>query len=93
MKILRRSGWLLFWGIFKRIGSPDWLALQALDVTEVLTQMAFTTLIAFFLFRLSFRNLIMACAAILLLTEGLYRLWPVEGLMEAMCPVITLAAG
>ncbi len=83
IRILKRSGWLLFWGVFKRISSPDWLALEALDVTDVLTQLAFTTLIAFFLFRSSTGSLVLSCVTILLLTEVLYRFWNVSGYNEA----------
>ncbi|MDH7464147.1 DUF5009 domain-containing protein [Chitinophagaceae bacterium 26-R-25] len=79
VKILKRSGWLLFWGLFKRISSPDWFALDALDVTDILTQLAFVSIIAFLLFNLSIRNLIVSCIAILLLTECLYRFWNVPG--------------
>ncbi|MDD7303201.1 MAG: hypothetical protein PUG76_01470 [Prevotellaceae bacterium] len=81
-KILRRCAWLLFWGIVKRIAFPDWLHLQSLDVTDILTQLAFTTLIAFLLFRLSARRLLLACAAILALTETLYRSFHIPGEIE-----------
>lgn len=81
-KILRRCGWLLFWGIAKRIAFPDWLHLQRLDVTDILTQLAFTTLIAFLLFRLSPRRLLIVCAGILVLTETLYRSFHLPGYIE-----------
>ncbi len=74
IKVLKRSGWLLFWGILKRINSPDWLTWEALDVTDILTQLAFTNIIAFLLSNLQLRNQFIACFAILLLTELLYRL-------------------
>jgi predicted acyltransferase len=44
LKVLRRSGWLLFWGILiysVRDGHLNW------QLSNVLTQLAFTTLIAF----------------------------------------------
>lgn len=79
LKTLRRCGWLLFWGIFKRISSPEWFAWDALDVTDILTQLAFCTLIAFLLFNLKLRYQIAACVAILALTEFFYRIWAVPG--------------
>lgn len=81
-KILRRCGWLLFWGIAKRIAFPDWLHLDRLDVTDILTQLAFTTLIAFLLFRLSPRRLLVICVGILVFTEGLYRSFHLSGYIE-----------
>lgn len=82
VKLLKRCGWLVFWGIFKRISSPDWLAWEALDVTDILTQLAFASLIAFFVFGLTWRYQLLACAVILLTTELLYRGWPVSGFDE-----------
>lgn len=79
IKILKRSSWLLFWGLVKRISSPEWFALHALDVTDILTQLAFTTLIAFLLFNLKIRWQILSCILLLLLTEVLYRSWSVPG--------------
>jgi len=79
VKILKRSGWLLFWGLFKRISSPEWFALHALDVTDILTQLAFTTIIAFLLFNLKIRYQFVSCIVILLLTEILYRFCNVPG--------------
>src|SRR5690606_29029718 len=61
LKVLKRSALLLFWGIFKRINDAEWFALSALDVTDILTQLAFTSLIAFFLFNWRIRYLILAC--------------------------------
>ncbi|WP_216657747.1 acyltransferase family protein [Sphingobacterium shayense] len=77
IKVLRRCGWLLFWGVFKRISSPDWFAWNMLDVTDILTQLAFTTLIAFLLFNLAPRYQLLCCVGILLITELLYRFWGV----------------
>ena len=78
-KVLIRSGWLLFWGILKRVHSPDWLLWESLDVTDILTQLAFTNIIAFLLFNLQIRNQFIACFGILILTELLYRLCNVSG--------------
>lgn len=77
IKILKRSGWLLFWGIIKRISSPEWLSLKALDLTDILTQLAFVTLIAFFIFNFKIKYQVLTCAIILILTECLYRFWNV----------------
>ena len=79
IKILKRCGWLLFWGIFKRINSPEWLAWGMLDVTDILTQLAFTTMIAFLLFNVKVQYQIAACVAMLLVTEIFYRFWDVPG--------------
>ncbi|HTN39316.1 MAG TPA: DUF5009 domain-containing protein [Arachidicoccus sp.] len=79
IKILKRCVLLLLWGLFKRIYQPNWFALNVLDVTDILTQLAFTTLIAFALFQLSIRMQILGCLIILLLTECLYRFWSVSG--------------
>lgn len=79
VKLLKRSGWLLLWGIVKRINNPEWLALEALDVTDILTQLAFTSIIAFFLFDLKGKHQFLACLCLLLFTELCYRFWPVAG--------------
>lgn len=78
-KVLKRCALLLFWGLFKRIYQPDWLALDALDVTDILTQLAFTTLIAFALFELRIRSQVISCVLILIITECLYRFCTAAG--------------
>lgn len=78
-KIGKRCLLLLFFGIFKRIYQPEWLSLATLDVTDILTQLAFTTFIAFLLFRLPVKWQVLSCFLILLLTELLYRYWSVPG--------------
>lgn len=82
LKILKRSALLLFWGILKRISSPDWLALNALDLTDILTQLAFTTIIAFLLFDFKIKYQVLTAIGILLLTEFLYRFWYIPGYVE-----------
>lgn len=79
LKIAKRSTLLLFFGLFKRIHTPDWLSLETLDVTDILTQLAFVTLIAFFLFDLKIRYQLLGCFSILWLTDCLYRFCPVPG--------------
>jgi len=86
IKILKRSALLLFWGIFKRISDPNWFALDALDVTDILTQLAFTSLIAFLLFNWRIRYLVIACAGLLILTEVCYRFWDVAGFNGGFAP-------
>lgn len=82
LKILKRSALLLLWGILKRIHSPDWLALNALDLTDILTQLAFTTIIAFLLFDFKIKYQVLAAIGILILTEFLYRFWYIPGFVE-----------
>lgn len=79
LKILKRSSLLLFWGIIKRVHTPDWLSLNALDLTDILTQLAFTTIIAFLLFDFKIKYQVLAAIGILLLTEFLYRFWSIPG--------------
>jgi len=86
VKIMKRSGWLLFWGLFKRIHSSDWLFLGALDVTDILTQLAFTNLIAFLLFNFKLRYQFIACISMLLVTELLYRFWNIPGFNNGYVP-------
>lgn len=83
LKTLKRCGILLFFGLFKRIHDSNWLSLEALDVTDILTQLAFTTLIAFLLFNLKSKFQVFVCVGILILTELLYRYNPVEGYNHA----------
>ncbi|PST82645.1 DUF5009 domain-containing protein [Pedobacter yulinensis] len=78
-KILKRAALLIFWGIFKRISDPDWFAIERLDVTDILTQLAFTTLIAFFLFSWSSLRQAAACLLLLVLTDTLYRHFSAPG--------------
>jgi predicted acyltransferase len=78
-KLLTRCFLLVFWGIFKRIGNPEWLSLQNLDVTDILTQLAFASMIAFLLFNLKIRYQLVACLGILILTDLLYRFCSIVG--------------
>ncbi|MBC7848625.1 MAG: DUF5009 domain-containing protein [Chitinophagaceae bacterium] len=78
-KILRRCGWLFFWGVLDYAVRKHGLSFELWDV---LTQLAFTTLIAFLVFRFSFTTQIIICIGILLLTEGLYRFTHVPGFDE-----------
>lgn len=79
-KILRRSAWLFFWGVLDYAVRPQGLSFELWDV---LTQLSFTTLVAFLLFRYSFTTQILASVGILLLTEALYRFTNVPSFDQA----------
>jgi predicted acyltransferase len=78
-KALKRSGWLFFWGV---LGYAVRRSGLSFELWNVLTQLSFTTLLAFLLFRLPARIQIIACVALLLLTEILYRFINVPGFDE-----------
>ncbi len=79
-KILRRCAWLFFFGVLDYAVRPKGLSFELWDV---LTQLSFTILLAFLLFRLPVFMQIAACFAILLLTEFLYRFSQIPGFNEA----------
>ncbi len=81
-KILKRGGWLIFFGIFKRIHEPNWFSLQTLDVTDILTQLAFTSLIAFLISEWKIRNQIIVAISILIVTDLLYRVFYIPNWIE-----------
>lgn len=70
IKVLKRSGWLFFWGVLDYAVRSSGLSFELWDV---LTQLSATTLIAFFIFRWSFSAQIIFSLGLLLLTEILYR--------------------
>jgi predicted acyltransferase len=76
IKTLKRSGWLFFWGVLDYAVRPGGLSFELWDV---LTQLSFTTLVAFLIFRFSFTTQIAISFALLLLTEILYRFTHVPG--------------
>lgn len=78
-KILQRCGWLFFWGVLDYAVRPTGLSFELWDV---LTQLSFTTLVAFLVFRWRFTNQVLICAGILLLTEFLYRFTNIAGYNE-----------
>src|SRR5678815_4495984 len=57
-KILKRCFWLFFWGVLDYAIKPKGLSFELWDV---LTQLSFTTLVAFLIFRLSATRQIMIC--------------------------------
>ncbi|HVW95276.1 MAG TPA: DUF5009 domain-containing protein [Mucilaginibacter sp.] len=75
-KILKRCGWLFFWGVLDYAVRPKGLSFELWDV---LTQLSFTTLIAFLIFRWSSVAQISVCIGLLILTEVLYRCSNVPG--------------
>ncbi len=75
-KILKRCFWLFFWGVLDYAVRPGGLSFELWDV---LTQLSFTTLVAFLIFRWSNIAQIGVCIGLLLLTEVLYRFTHVPG--------------
>ena len=75
-KVLKRSGLLLFWGIFIRSVHPDGLSFE---LWNVLAQLAFTTLVTFLIFRWSITAQVLVSIGLLILTELLYRSIRVPG--------------
>jgi predicted acyltransferase len=75
-KILKRCGWLFFWGVLDYAVRKTGLSFELWDV---LTQLSFTTLIAFLIFSWTTTAQIITCIGLLLLTEFLYRFANVPG--------------
>jgi predicted acyltransferase len=75
-KILKRCFLLFFWGVLDYAVRPKGLSFELWDV---LTQLSFTTLVAFLIF--NWKNLyqIIFCVGLLLLTEFLYRYTNIPG--------------
>ena len=69
-KILKRCFWLFFWGVLDYAVRPNGLSFELWDV---LTQLSFTTLVAFLIFRWNSLSQIIFCIGLLILTEILYR--------------------
>src|SRR5215217_2442021 len=69
-KVLKRCGLLFFWGVLDYAVRPGGLSFELWDV---LTQLAFTTLVTFLIFEWRPTAQIIFCALLLLLTEALYR--------------------
>lgn len=76
IKTLRRSAWLFFWGVLDYAVRPDGLSFELWDV---LTQLSFTTLVAFLIFRWSWKAQLTVSFGLLLLAEALYRFSQVPG--------------
>lgn len=76
LKALKRSGWLFFWGVLDYAVRPQGLSFELWDV---LTQLSFTLLVAFLVFRWPARWQIAFSIGLLLLTEMVYRMSGVRG--------------
>ena len=76
VKTLKRCWWLFFWGVLDYAVRPSGLSFELWDV---LTQLSFTTLVAFLIFRWSAWKQVVFCIGLLLLTEILYRFTHVPG--------------
>ena len=79
IKVLKRSGWLFFWGVLDYAVRPGGLSFELWDV---LTQLSFTTLVTFLIFRYSFVTQLSISLGLLVLTEILYRYTNVPGFSE-----------
>src|SRR6516162_2879021 len=75
-KILKRCFLLFFFGVLDYAVRPNGLSFELWDV---LTQLSFTTLVAFLIFNWSTTAQILFCVGLLLLTEALYRFTDVPG--------------
>jgi predicted acyltransferase len=75
-KALRRSGWLFFWGVLDYAVRGDHLSFELWDV---LTQLSFTLLVAFLIFRWKISYQLLFSFGLLLLTEILYRYINIPG--------------
>ncbi|MCW3091959.1 MAG: putative acyltransferase [Ferruginibacter sp.] len=75
-KILKRCCWLFFWGVLDYAVRPTGLSFELWDV---LTQLSFTTMVAFLIFRWNTIAQIGVCIGLLLLTEVLYRFTHIPG--------------
>lgn len=75
-KALKRSGWLFFWGVLDYAVRGNHLSFELWDV---LTQLSFTLLVAFLIFRWKTGYQILFSLGLLILTEILYRYTNVPG--------------
>jgi len=75
---LRRSWWLFFWGVLDYAVNVKTGTLS-FQLWDVLTQMSFTMLLAFLIFKWKIRNQIFFSIGLLILTECLYRFINIPG--------------
>lgn len=75
-KVLKRSGWLFFWGVLDYAVRPSGLSFELWDV---LTQLSFTTIITFLVIHWTVKYQVALSAGILLVTEFLYRFTNIPG--------------
>lgn len=76
VKMLKRCGWLFFWGVLNYAVRDEGLSFE---LWNVLTQLSFTLLVAFLIYRWTIVNQLLFSSALLLLTEILYRFTDVPG--------------
>jgi predicted acyltransferase len=76
VKMLKRCGWLFFWGVLDYAVRPHGLSFELWDV---LTQLSFTLLVAFLIFNWSVYAQLAFSIGLLLLTEVLYRYTNIPG--------------
>ncbi|MDJ1483969.1 DUF5009 domain-containing protein [Cytophagaceae bacterium YF14B1] len=75
-KVVKRSGWLFFWGVLDYAVRPTGLSFELWDV---LTQLSFTTIVTFLVIQWPVMYQLALSAGILLLTEFLYRFSNIPG--------------
>ena len=75
-KMGRRCAWLFFWGVLDYAVRGDHLSFELWDV---LTQLSFTLMLAFLIFRWKSAYQLLFSLGLLLLTEALYRLTHMPG--------------
>jgi predicted acyltransferase len=76
LRMLKRSGWLFFWGVLIYAVRKSGLSFE---LWNVLTQLSFTLLVAYLIFELDIKVQIGISLGLLLLTEILYRFTAVPG--------------
>lgn len=76
VKVLRRSGMLLFWGVFIRSVHPEGFSFE---LWNVLAQLSVTTLLTFLIFHWRMRQQIIFSLGLLVLMEILYRCVRIPG--------------
>ncbi len=75
-KTLKRCSWLFFWGVLNYAVRENGLSFE---LWNVLTQLSFTTLVAFLIHRWKPAYQLLCCAGLLVLTEVLYRFTKIPG--------------
>jgi predicted acyltransferase len=80
LKVLKRSWWLFFWGVLNYAVGKEGLSFK---LWNVLTQLAFTTLVAFLIFNWPAKWQVVFSVALLILTEVLFRYTRVPGFDQA----------
>ncbi len=76
VKILKRCGWLFFWGVLDYAVRKSGLSFELWDV---LTQLSFTTLVAFLIMDWSVKAQLLVSALCLIIPELLYRYTHIPG--------------